>query len=97
MLAKQREFTEPFLIEDKTKDRRNGSHRMRLADLKSPPENGFSTLPESGKTRAALYVCVRRYLTRNTDGTVVTIGLGDSADDISMLKRVDIPILLPRI
>ncbi|MCK7511415.1 MAG: hypothetical protein MZV70_50110 [Desulfobacterales bacterium] len=32
---------------------------------------------------------------QNSDDGVLTIGVGDSANDLSMLKRVDIPILIP--
>lgn len=32
---------------------------------------------------------------QNTGDGLLTIGLGDSANDLSMLKRVDIPILIP--
>lgn len=44
----------------------------------------------------AVQLCTQIFA-RNTDGSLMTIGLGDSADNISMLKCVDIPILLPRI
>lgn len=33
---------------------------------------------------------------RNTGQPLVTLGLGDSANDKALLKSVDIPILIPR-
>jgi mannosyl-3-phosphoglycerate phosphatase len=42
----------------------------------------------------AVRLCAQIFV-RNTDGGVVTLGLSDSAKDLSWLKSVDIPILLP--
>lgn len=94
-LAKQREFTEPFLIEDETK----------LDDIAPiAASRGFKIIPgrrffhltgirhDKGH---AVRLCAQIFI-RNTDGGMLTLGLGDSANDLSMLKNVDIPILLPR-
>jgi mannosyl-3-phosphoglycerate phosphatase len=95
LLAKQREFTEPFLIEHETKidefapiaasrgfEVTSGRRFFNLAGIRQ----------DKGR---AVRQCAQMFA-RNTEGGVVTLGLGDSANDISMLKSVDIPILLPR-
>jgi mannosyl-3-phosphoglycerate phosphatase len=95
LLAKQREFTEPFLIEDKKKiDEMAPVAASR--GLKITSGERFFNLSGIRQDKGSAVRLCAQILTRNTDGTVVTIGLGDSADDISMLKHVDIPILLPR-
>jgi mannosyl-3-phosphoglycerate phosphatase len=95
LLAKQREFTEPFLIEDNTKiDEISPIAASRGFKITSG-ERFFYLAGIRQDKGSALHLCARIFA-RNTDGEAVTIGLGDSADDISMLKRVDIPILLPR-
>jgi mannosyl-3-phosphoglycerate phosphatase len=93
-LAKQREFTEPFLMEDDD----------RIIDLQLVAEaSGFKVtrggrfyhLMGSGQDKGiALRRTVSLFL-RNTHQRLLTIGLGDSANDVGMLERVDIPILIP--
>jgi mannosyl-3-phosphoglycerate phosphatase len=93
-LAMQREFTEPFIIADES----------NLADLLQMAETrGFKIVrggrfyhligANQDKGRAVdLAVSVFR---SHADKELTTIGLGDSANDIPMLMRVDIPILIP--
>jgi mannosyl-3-phosphoglycerate phosphatase len=93
-LAKQREFTEPFLIEDD----------LKLADLRSLAEAAGFTITRGGRFHHLMGlgqdkgVAVRRaaaVIRRNTSQPLCTIGLGDSANDAAMLQSVDIPILIP--
>jgi len=90
LLAKHRDFSEPFLLKDKEK----------LASLKEVAEKeGFKIL-EGGR----FYHCVgkdqdkgeavKRVLSRYEG--YKSIALGDSPNDISMLKVADIAILIPR-
>ena len=93
-LAKQREFTEPFLMEDDA----------RIIDLQLVAEaSGFKItrggrfyhLMGSGQDKGiALRRTVSVFL-QNTHQRLLTIGLGDSANDVGMLESVDIPILIP--
>lgn len=93
-LAKQREFTEPFLIEDETKI----CELTPLAasrGLKITSGGRFFHLMGIRQDKGhAIQQCVQVF-TQNTDDNVLTIGLGDSANDLPMLRSVDIPILLP--
>lgn len=93
-IAKQREFTEPFFIEDETK----------LPELAAIAASRGFKITAGGRflhligirqdKGLAVRLCVDIF-DKNTDGGIVTVALGDSANDISMLKSVDIPILLP--
>jgi mannosyl-3-phosphoglycerate phosphatase len=83
-LAKQREFTEPFLIEDEAK----------IGQLATSGGRFFHLIGIRQDKGRAVRLCTDIFA-RNTEGSIVTVGLGDSANDISMLKTVDIPILIP--
>ncbi|MBI5581089.1 MAG: HAD-IIB family hydrolase [Deltaproteobacteria bacterium] len=94
ILARQREFTEPFLMEDDA----------HLIDLQRVAEaSGFKVtrggrfyhLMGSGQDKGiALRRTVSLFL-QNTHRRLLTIGLGDSANDLGILESVDIPILIP--
>lgn len=94
-MAKMREFTESFLVDEESK-------LDELAVIaasqgfKITVGGRFSHLIgiRQDKDRA-VRLCAEIF-DQNTDGGIVTVGLGDSANDIPMLKSVDIPILLPR-
>ena len=93
-LAKQREFTEPFLLEDPTMiDDIAPIAASRGFEITSGGRFFHLIGIRQDKGRA-IQQCTQIFA-RNTENGVVTIGLGDSANDISMLKSVDVPILLP--
>jgi mannosyl-3-phosphoglycerate phosphatase len=93
-LAQQREFSEPFLMDD--------DHDV--PDLQAlAARNGFKItrggrfyhLMGAGQDKG---IAVRRaaaVILRNIGQPLLTIGLGDSANDKAMLQNVDIPILIP--
>jgi mannosyl-3-phosphoglycerate phosphatase len=93
--AKRREFTEPFLLEDisefealeRTAEAKGfkitrGGRFFHLIGIRQ--DKG-----QAARITAAIYA-------RNSEGRVVSIGLGDSANDIPLLQSVDIPVLIPR-
>jgi mannosyl-3-phosphoglycerate phosphatase len=93
-LAKQREFTEPFLLDD------DGSYFDLLAAAEA---SGF-TITRGGRFYHLMGagqdkgVAVRRSLSvirRNIGQPLCTIGVGDSANDRALLLSVDIAILIP--
>jgi mannosyl-3-phosphoglycerate phosphatase len=93
-LAKQREFTEPFLLEDpRTVDDLVPIAASRGFEITSGGRFFHLVGIRQDKGRA-VQQCAQIFA-RNTENGVVTIGLGDSANDISMLESVDVPILLP--
>jgi mannosyl-3-phosphoglycerate phosphatase len=92
--AKQREFTEPFLVDDDS----------IIFDLQALAEASGLTITRGGRfyhlTGSAQDkgIAVRRavaVILRNMGPPLCTIGLGDSANDEAMLQSVDIPILIP--
>jgi len=92
--AKRREFTEPFLMEDDA----GMIELQRVAEaggFKITRGGRFYHLMGSGQDKGiALGRAISLFL-RNTRQRLLTIGLGDGANDVGMLESVDIPILIP--
>ena len=92
--AKKREYTEPFFMEDES----------RIDELASIAASRGFKITEGGRflhmigsqqdKGRAVRICTEIF-DQNMDGGIITVGLGDSVNDISLLKSVDIPILLP--
>jgi len=95
-LARQREFSEPFLLEDKTKIAEIAPIAAARGFEITAGGRFFHLIGMRQDKGRAVRLCAQIFA-RNTEGGVVTIGLGDSANDISMLRSVDIPILLPHV
>jgi mannosyl-3-phosphoglycerate phosphatase len=94
-LAKQREFTEPFVIDDD--GRLPELQRVAAAAGFRLTRGGrFHHLMGSGQDKGLAVRRTAAVMRRNTDRRLVTIGLGDSANDTAMLASVDVPILIPR-
>lgn len=92
--ARQREFTEPFLMEDDA----------ALIDLQRVAEAAgfkitrggrFYHLMGAGQDKGLAFGQAMSVFLRNTHRRPLTIGLGDGANDAGMLGSVDIPILIP--
>lgn len=92
-MAKAREFTEPFILENET-------HLERLSRLAL--ESGFS-LTRGGrfyhlkKAHSDKGVAVRTLIglyAGSADGPLRSIALGDSENDREMLREVDIPLVV---
>jgi len=89
-MAKNRDFSEPFLI----KDERKLTHIEKLAE-----QNGMKIL-KGGRFYHCVGVnqdkgkAVKRAL-EYLGGGLTSIGLGDNYNDVDMLRVVDVPILLP--
>ncbi len=88
-LAKQREFSEPFLIKDE----------RRLTELEVLAEARGMKILKGGRFYHCVGICqdkgraVQKAKKYYPDCT--TIGLGDNYNDIDMLRVVDIPVLIP--
>ena len=93
-MAKRREYTEPFIIEDES---RVDELALIAASRGFKITRGgrfFHLIGLQQDKGRAVQVCAEIF-DRNLDGGIITMGLGDSANDIALLKSVDIPILLP--
>ncbi|GMT47759.1 MAG: mannosyl-3-phosphoglycerate phosphatase [bacterium] len=91
-LSKEREFDEPFIMED-------GADEGRLRDavlslgLNFTVGRHYHLMGESNKGKA---VRILTELYRKEFGDIRTIAMGDSPNDIPMLEAVDIPVLVQK-
>jgi mannosyl-3-phosphoglycerate phosphatase len=93
-LAKKRTFSEPFVMQNENE----------LETLKKMvKEDGFNIvkggrfyhLITKNQDKAAAIREIIKIYTTMTNNKYKTIALGDSQNDLSMLKSVDVPILIP--
>lgn len=94
-LAKEREFTEPFI-------REGGGEIGPLSDLaakeglKLTRGGRFHHLMGRGQDKGKAVRMVYDIFRRNAETKLTAIGLGDSENDLAMFAEVDIPVLIPR-
>lgn len=94
--AKRREFTEPFLAENE-EDIPEIEKLVRLEGFKITRGGRFYHLIGKGQDKGlAVKKCIEIYRGNERQNTWVTVGVGDSENDLSMLQQVDIPVLIPR-
>jgi mannosyl-3-phosphoglycerate phosphatase len=92
--AKERLFTEPFILEDETA--LDLLREMADKDGLSIVKGGrFYHLITKGQDKAAAIRYLIKYFQDASGRTFKTVALGDSANDLSMLQSVDTPILIP--
>ena len=93
-LARQREFTEPFLLDDDTELAALREEAL-AAGLKITRGGRFHHLIgiEQDKGRAVRRVA--EIFRDNMSEELLTVGIGDRPDDFPMLSAVDIPVLMP--
>ncbi len=93
--AKQREFTEPFITPKNIAKNRIETTANQLG-FKVVIGDRFSHLigKNAGKGKAVKWL-VQQYQRCYPETPIQTIGLGNSPNDLPMLKSVDIPIVIP--
>ena len=93
-LARQREFTEPFLLDDDTELAALREEAL-AAGLKITRGGRFHHLIgiEQDKGRAVRRVA--ELFRDNMSEELLTVGIGDRPNDFPMLAAVDIPVLMP--
>jgi mannosyl-3-phosphoglycerate phosphatase len=93
-LAKLREFTEPFIIES---DHDLTALRSLATDrgIKVTQGGRFYHMIGMFQDKGEAVKIVRDFFDRNIGEEHLTIGIGDSANDLPMLHHVDIPVLIP--
>ena len=90
-LAKQRDFEEPFIFPDKPDDR--FLKEIEGEKLRWTQGRFFHLMGDHHKGRA---VNILRRLYEQKDGSVMTIGIGDSLNDLPFLLAVDRPVLVKK-
>ncbi|UFH58456.1 HAD-IIB family hydrolase [Sulfurovum mangrovi] len=92
--AKKRDFTEPFILEDKSS--LDALREMAYADKLDIVEGGrFYHLITRGQDKANAIRFLIDHYEKSSDAHFKTIALGDSANDLSMLQSADTPVLIP--
>lgn len=98
LLAKQREYDEPFIVEGSVSSLEDVTRRAEDRGLRYTAGGRFSHLMgKSDKGQACRYLidCYRRQRAGNGGG-FLTVGVGDSLNDLPMLAVVDRPILVQK-
>jgi mannosyl-3-phosphoglycerate phosphatase len=90
-LAKQRDYEEPFIFPDKPDDR--FLSEIEGEKLRWTQGRYFHLMGDHHKGRA---VDLLRKLYERRDGSVTTIGIGDSLNDLPFLLAVDRPVLVKK-
>jgi mannosyl-3-phosphoglycerate phosphatase len=97
-LAMQREYDEPFVIEGSARTLEEIRRLAESRGLRCTSGGRFHhLLGQSDKGRACRYLteCYRRHYAGEAE-TLITIGLGDSLNDLPLLASVDRPILVQK-
>lgn len=95
VLAMQREFTEPFIIADDS----NIIDLQPLAEaegFKIVRGGRFYHLIGAGQDKGRAVRLAVSVFRNHANKDLITVGLGDAANDIPLLECVDIPILIPQ-
>ena len=93
-MAGAREFTEPFLLHSESDLSAVGEMAGALG-LKVTGGGRFHHLIGAHQDKGAAVRSVRNVFRRNTGETWLTVGVGDSENDLPMLREVNIPVLIP--
>ncbi|HNY64817.1 MAG TPA: HAD-IIB family hydrolase [Deltaproteobacteria bacterium] len=95
LLAKYREFTEPFVIEreESIPALKEAAHEAGISITRGGRFFHFTGL---GSDKGRAVRMTRRIFEKNWKASVTTVGVGDSRNDLPMLQQVDIPVLIPK-
>lgn len=93
-LAKEREFTEPFLLDDDTKLEALREEAL-AAGLAITRGGRFHHLIGAGQDKGRAVMRVKEIFLENMAQGLATVGIGDRPNDVAMLAAVDVPVLIP--
>lgn len=93
--AKIREFDEPFFIEQETPvDISRVEELARVQGMKVHRGGRFHHLTGAHDKGQAVEILLRTFV--RSGGRHVSVGVGDSPNDLTMLKTVDVPVIVQR-
>ena len=92
VLAKKRMYDEPFVMNQKDKKRLEDAAKTEGLKLTM----GDSYLHAGGNTDKGKATTILKHLFQKKFGKIVTYGVGNSQNDLSMLSAVNIPMLVCR-
>lgn len=93
-LAKRREFSEPFLLDDDTKLEALREEAL-AAGLAITRGGRFHHLIGARQDKGKAVMRVKEIFLENMAQELLTVGVGDRPNDVPMLSAVDIPVLIP--
>jgi mannosyl-3-phosphoglycerate phosphatase len=93
-LAKTREYDEPFILEGKPRQQQAVLNRIASKGFRWTKGGRFYHLTGDNDKGRAVKILSEIY--RRQSGPIVTVGLGDSLNDLPMLAAVDRPVLVQR-
>lgn len=93
-LAKQREYTEPFLLGEK-KDIEELTRLAAKEEIKIVRGGLFYHFIGIHQDKGKAVRITKGIIQRHVGGKVCFVGIGDGANDIPMLEHVDIPVVIP--
>ncbi len=92
--AKARRYDEPFVADLNRQQIQRLTFEIRGRGLTLSRGGRFYHL--TGRNTKGLAVDLLTRLYRSNSPEILTVGLGDGPNDVSMLERVDIPVVIPR-
>jgi len=93
--ARQRDFSEPFLFEDSMENMEKLVQEVSRLGLAITRGGRFFHLIGPGTSKGEAVGIVSALYRKNMPD-IITLGLGDSPNDLSMLQAVDIPVLVQK-
>jgi len=90
----QREFDLPFRILNQNYSQRQLEDEVQRFGLRLTQGGRFFHLSQDGEKGVAVAQLIELYQI-NHGGPVESIGLGDSRNDLSMLRKVQVPVIIP--
>lgn len=95
LLAARRDFTEPFLLTAET-SLEELTAKAAAHGLKITRGGRFFHLIAAAQDKGRAVAETRHLFEKDSHDKIVTVGLGDAENDFSMLKSVDIPVIVPK-
>lgn len=93
-LAAKREYSEPFMFSDTPSQFRHLESLLRKRGLRVTQGGRFYHMTGRNDKGKAVRILISIYSNTYPDKKICTAGLGDSANDIPMLRYVDMPIVI---
>jgi mannosyl-3-phosphoglycerate phosphatase len=93
-LAAKREYSEPFMFSGTPDQLERLAGLLKERGLRTTRGGRFYHLIGQNDKGRAVRILSQIYSETYTDRTIRTVGLGDSDNDIPMLRHVDVPIVI---
>jgi mannosyl-3-phosphoglycerate phosphatase family protein len=92
-MSKMRDFDEPFFFAGNEEEQRKLLDAIRAKGFSYTRGRFFHLLGNSDKGKA---VSILTALYKKASGNIITVALGDNPNDLPMLERVDMPVIVQK-